>query len=52
MQAGMIAQAPPPHARHLRALLGAFGDHHRLLAALVVLEALRPPLALRRFDER
>jgi len=49
------AGAPPaqaPHARHLRGLLGAFGDHHRLLGAIVVAEALRPPLALRRFDER
>jgi|GEM_PF-4937552 len=47
-----VPQAPAPYARHLRGLLGALGDHQRLLGALVVAEALRPPLALRRFDER
>jgi hypothetical protein len=40
------------HARHLRGLLEAFGDRHRLLGGLIMLEVLRPPLALRPFDER
>jgi hypothetical protein len=40
------------HARHLRGLLSGFGERHHLLGALVVLEVLRPPLALRPFDER
>lgn len=41
-----------PQHRHLHGLLVAFADRHRLLGAVVVAEALRPPLALRHFDER
>ncbi len=51
----MLANAPHPgalHARHLRGLLSGFGERHHLLAALVVLEVLRPPLSLRPYNER
>jgi hypothetical protein len=41
-----------PQHRHLHGLLVAFADRHRLLGAVVVAEALRPPLALRSFDQR
>jgi hypothetical protein len=41
-----------PQHRHLHGLLVAFADRHRLLGAVVVAEALRPPLALRPFDQR
>jgi len=41
-----------PQHRHLHGLLVAFADRHRLLGAVIVAEALRPPLALRHFDER
>ena len=48
-----VAEHPAAaHARHLRGLLSGFGERHHLLSALVILEVLRPPLALRPFDER
>jgi hypothetical protein len=42
----------PVHARRVPALLNAFTHPHRLLAAIVVSEALRPPLSLRPYDQR
>jgi hypothetical protein len=42
----------PVHIRHAAQLLAPFKHPNRLLASLVVAEALRPPLGLRSFDQR
>jgi hypothetical protein len=42
----------PVHVRRVPALLAPFTHPHRLLGAIVVSEALRPPLGVRPYDQR